>query len=104
MSPVEEMIQAYVKYVDGVISKEEYHVHHKAFCRISNENDCHSCGGKNIAALFEDARFREAVLKHKGEENGSILIKSGLNCGKHTYSECVCGKGEGNAADDSREH
>lgn len=99
MNPVEEMIQAYVAWVNGAITKEEYHVHHKEFCKHSNENPCHSCGGKNIAALFEDARFKEAVLKHKGDENGRILIKSGLSCGKATYSECVCGKGDDDAAD-----
>jgi hypothetical protein len=94
MNPVEDMIQAYVAFVDGVITKEEYHVHHKEFCKHSNENPCHNCGGKNIVALFEDARFREAVLKHKGEERGQDLIKSGLTCGKDTHFKCVCGKGE----------
>jgi hypothetical protein len=104
MNPVEDMIQAYVAFVDGDITKEEYHVRFKAFCEYSNEKHCNSCGCKDLAALFEDTRFQEAVLKKKGEELGKVLIKSGLNCGKHTYSKCVCGKGDDDAADNSGEH
>jgi hypothetical protein len=89
MNPVEDMIQAYVAFADGAITKEEYHVHYVAFCK-----HCNSCASKNLGALFQDARFREAVIKQKGEELGNVLIKSGLNCGNHLYSKCTCGKGE----------
>jgi hypothetical protein len=98
MNPVEDMIQAYVAFADGAITKEEYHVHYAAFCKY-----CNSCDSKNIAALFEDQRFQEATIKLRGEELGRQLIKSGLNCGKHV-SKCVCGKGDDDAADNSGEY